>query len=93
MIIIIIIIINVAFIICLKPLTSMLNITRKRIQAVDNGNVLNHVLYKDDLKLYGKNEKEIESLLHTVRIFSTDIGMTFGIDKCTRLGVRRGNVV
>ena len=47
----------------------------------------------DDLKLYGKTEKEIESLLHTVRIFSTDIGMSFGIDKCARVGIRRGKIV
>ena len=36
----------------------------------------------DDLKLYAKNEKQLDSLVQTVRTFSEDIGMQFGIDKC-----------
>ena len=35
----------------------------------------------DDLKLYAKNEKGLESLLQTVRIFSDGIDMEFVIDK------------
>ena len=34
----------------------------------------------DDVKLFGKNKKEIESLMNTVRIFSEDKCMEFGID-------------
>ena len=36
----------------------------------------------DDLKLYGKNEREIESLVQTVRIYSEDIAVEFGTQKC-----------
>ena len=32
-----------------------------------------------------KNEKELETLIHTVRIYSQDIGMEFGIEKCVML--------
>ena len=32
-----------------------------------------------------KNEKELESLIHAVRIYSPDIGMEFGIKKCAML--------
>ena len=39
----------------------------------------------DDLKLYFKKEKGLESLVQPVRIFSDDIGMEFGIDKCATL--------
>ena len=39
----------------------------------------------DDIKLFAKNEKELESLIHTVRIYSQDIGMEFGIEKCAML--------
>ena len=46
----------------------------------------------DDLKLYGKNHNEIESLLHTVEIFSSDIQMSFGIRKCAYIGLKRGKV-
>ena len=39
----------------------------------------------DDLKLYSKSERTLDSLIQTVRIFNKDIGMQFGIDKCTML--------
>ena len=34
-----------------------------------------------DLKLFGENEKQLETLVNTVRIFSGDICMEFGIKK------------
>ena len=37
-----------------------------------------------DLKLYGKNDYELEGLLRTAKTFSDDIGMTFGLDKWTK---------
>ena len=36
----------------------------------------------DDLKLYGRNPDQLDGLLHTVRTFSDDIRMKFGLDKC-----------
>ena len=42
---------------------------------------INHLMYMDDIKLFAKNEKELENLIHTVRIYSQDIGMEFGIEK------------
>ena len=47
----------------------------------------------DDLKLYGKSAPELESLLNTVRIFSNDISMEFGLDKRATLTIQRGSVV
>ena len=32
-----------------------------------------------------KNEKELETLIHAVRVYSQDIGMEFDIEKCTML--------
>ena len=46
----------------------------------------------DDLKLYAKSEKGLESLVQTVRIFSDDIGMEFGIGKCAKLVLKRGEI-
>ena len=51
---------------------------------------INHLLYMDDLKLYGKNKKELESLVQTVRIFTQDIRMKFGIQKCATVVMKRG---
>ena len=43
----------------------------------------------DDLKLYGQNKKRIDKLVNTVRIFSEDIRMEFGISKCATLIMKR----
>ena len=36
----------------------------------------------DDIKLFAKNEKELEILIQTVRIHSDDIGILFVREKC-----------
>ena len=36
----------------------------------------------DDVKLYGSDERKIDSLVQTVRIFTNDVGMDFRINKC-----------
>ena len=43
----------------------------------------------DDLKLYASNEKSLESIIQTVRVFSNDIGMEFGVEKCAVLTIRK----
>ena len=47
----------------------------------------------DDLKLYGSNEYEIDSLVKVVKILSGDTEMQFGFDKCAMLKVKRGKQV
>ena len=39
---------------------------------------VNHLLFMDDLKLYGKNKRQVDTLVHTVRVFSDDIGTPDG---------------
>ena len=41
-------------------------------------------------KQFAKNEKELETLILTVRIFSQDIKMEFGIEKCAVLVMKSG---
>ena len=50
----------------------------------------NHQMYMDDIKLFAKNEKELETLIHAIRIYSQDIGMEFGIEKCALLVMKSG---
>ena len=50
-----------------------------------NTTPINHLLFMDDLKLYGSNKNKLDSLMQTVRIFSEHIHMKFGLDKCTIL--------
>ena len=45
-------------------------------------------MYMGDIKLFVKNEKELETLIHAVRIYSQDTGMKFGIEKCTILVIK-----
>ena len=47
----------------------------------------------DDLKLYSKSERVLDSLIQTVGVFNEDIGMQFGIDKCATLVMKKGKIV
>ena len=47
-------------------------------------------MYMDDIKLFGKNEKELEILIHAVRIYSQDIGIEFSIEKCPMHVIKSG---
>ena len=47
-------------------------------------------MYMDDIKLFGRNEKELKTLIHAVRIYNQDIGMKFGIEKCAILVRKSG---
>ena len=44
----------------------------------------------DDIKLFANNEKELDTLIHAVRIYSQDIGMEFGIEKYAMLVMKSG---
>ena len=44
----------------------------------------------DDLKLYARSLKEVQSLLNSVSIYSSDIKMSFCTSKCAHLGLKRG---
>ena len=46
---------------------------------------MSHLLYMDDIKMYAKNEQDIDILIHINRIYSNDIGMSFGLDKYGRM--------
>ena len=54
---------------------------------------INHILFMDDLKLYSRNEKGLNSLVQTVSVFSEDVGMEFGIEKCAMLAMQRINIL
>ena len=52
---------------------------------------LNHLLFIDDLKLYGSNDNEIDSLLKVVTIVSGATGMQFGFEKSAALKKKMEN--
>ena len=63
------------------------SLSGKRIYWAFNGFArslkINPFLFMDDWKLYAKTLNQLDSLVQTVRIFSNDIWIKFGIEKCT----------
>jgi len=43
--------------------------------------------------LFAKSKDELESLLNVVKLFSSSICMTFGLNKCATASVVRGKLV
>ena len=79
------------FVICMIPLSKVL---RKAKAGYSLGDVkINHLLFMDDLKMFAKNKKEIDSLVSTVQLVSQDIGMQFGVQKCGVTVMKRGKLV
>ena len=73
------------FIIAMMPLNHILRKCAAGYKLSRSQEKVNHLLYMDDIKLFAKNEKDLETQIHTVRIYSRDIGMEFGIEKCAML--------
>ena len=78
------------FIIAMMPLNHILRKCTAGYKLSRSQEKVNHLMYIDDIKLFAKNEKELETLTHTVRIYSRDIGMEFGIEKCEMLVMKSG---
>lgn len=38
----------------------------------------------DDLEVYARSDKDLESLVQIMKDYSNDIGMEFGLDKCAK---------
>ena len=53
----------------------------------------NKPFYMDDLKLFAKNDQQLEGLLNIVKQFSHDIGMELGLDKCSKATFFRGKLL
>ena len=49
-----------------------------------------NIFLMDELKLFGKSEDQIDSLVQTVQLLSEDIRMEFVLKKCSVLSSDRG---
>ena len=61
--------------------------------TITNNNNYCDLNNNNDLKLYSRSEKGLDSLVQTVPVFSKDIGMAFGIEKCAMLAMEKGKIV
>ena len=83
----------ILFVLVMTPLTFVLRQTKTSHELKKGGKKINHLLFMDDLKLFAKNQDQIDSVVNTARIFSEDIKMKFGLPKCEVLIMKRGKVV
>ena len=77
----------------LIPLSLILRKTKAAYDFSGSKDKVNHHLFMNDLKLYSRNEKELKSLVQTIRAFSKDIAMEFDIEKCAMLVIEEGKIV
>ena len=77
----------------LIPLSLILRKAKAAYEFSESKEKINHLLFMDDLKLYSRSEKGLDSLVQTVRVFSADVGMEFGIEKCAMLVMEKGKNV
>ena len=70
------------FVLALIPLSLILRKAKAAYEFSESKEKINNLLFMDDLKLYSRNEKGLDSLVQTIRVFSEDIGMEFGVAKC-----------
>ena len=61
------------FILYLAPLSDILKHTGKGYHLSNSHVAVKHLVYMDDLKLYGCSQAEIESLVHASNIYFSDI--------------------
>ena len=55
--------------------------TKAFYEVKKEGKKINHLLFMDDLKLFVKNEDQMDSLVKTVRIFSEDIKIELWLER------------
>ena len=76
------------FVLVLIPLSLILRKVKAAYEISESKEKINHLLFMDDLKL---KLKGLDSIVQTVHVFSEDIGMEFGIEKCAKLVMEKGN--
>ena len=54
---------------------------------------INQLLFMNDLKLYSRNENELDSLVQAIGIFSKDMRMEISIEKCAMLVIEKRKLV
>ena len=51
---------------------------------------MNRLIYMDDINVFAKNEKELESIMQAVKMYCEDIGRESRLEKGTMLIMRCG---
>ena len=81
------------FVICMIPLSFILRKVKASYEWGRKEFKLNHLLFMDDLKLFGKSVDQIDSLVQTVFTCSEDVSMEFALKKCGVVILKKGKLV
>ena len=81
------------FVLAMIPLSLILRKAKAVYEFSESKEKINHLLFMDDMKLYSLSEKGLDSLVQTVRAFSEDVGIDFGIEKCAMSVMEKGKIV
>ena len=71
-------------ILSLLQLSWLLNTSNIGYRINHQGDIISHLLFMDNLKLFAANNNQLASVIRIVHKFSDDIGMSFGIDRCKK---------
>ena len=80
------------FIVAIIPMTRVPERMEIGYQLRKGGIRIHHLTFMDDIKWFGKVTKEIDTLVQAITIFSGDIRVEFGIEKCALFNIQRGKV-
>ena len=83
---------SMLFVVATIPLTRVVERMEVGYQLKKGGSRISHLMFMDDIKLFGRDTKEIDTWFQTVNIVSSDIRMEFGIEKCAFVNIQRGKV-
>ena len=78
------------FVIAMMPLNRILRKCTASHKLSKLQEKINYLMNMDNIKIFAKNEKELETQIQTLRIYSQDIGLEFSIEKCTMLVMKSG---
>ena len=67
------------FVLALIPLSLILRKAKTAYKFSGSKKKINHLLFIDDLELYGCREKGLDSLVQTIHVFGEDIGVEFSV--------------
>ena len=81
------------FVLSTVPLSLILRKVNASYEWGKKEHKMNDLLFMGNLKLFSKSEGQMDTLVRTIYVFSTDIGMDFGMKKCGILNMKRGKVV
>ena len=80
------------FMVAMIPMTGVLERMEVGYQLKKGGSRINHLMFMDNIKLFGRGTKEIDTFVQTVRIISGDIRMELGIEKFALVNIQKGKV-